>query len=302
MKSPILFIIFNRPDLAATTFKIIRQYQPDKLYIAADGPRPSIPNDKFLCETTRDIVLKMIDWSCDVHTFFRSENVGCGRGPSEAISWMFESEEYGIILEDDCFPLPSFFLFCEQLLCKYKDEENILQINGHNPSAFQAEGNTYNFSFYPKIWGWATWKRAWTLFDFNMDYWPVYRSSRAYLKDFPFLEALMHRKIWDKYYKELKTENKPRAWDIQWSVAIFMNRGLCVVPQVNLVRNIGVGVNATNNLYASGENQECGELYFPLVHPKKIELDKLTNTIDSQFYKKGKWNNLKRKIKEFFYR
>jgi len=300
MKSPVLFIVFNRPDLVAQSFQAIRQYRPDRLYIAADGPRPDRESDTLLCKKTRDTVSGMIDWECDVHTLFREENAGCGRGVSEAISWMFEREDYGIILEDDCLPSCSFFLFCEQLLLKYKEEENVMQINGHNPSALKAKGNAYAFSRYPKIWGWATWKRAWEKFDFKMDYWPLYRKSGAYLKDFPLLEAFIHGKVWNSYYKELRTAGKIRAWDIQWSVAVFMNRGLCVVPEMNLVRNIGVGVDATNNFYSSGEKQELGELSFPLIHPESVAVNERVNAIDSKFYMEGKWNNLKRKVKSVF--
>lgn len=303
MKVPVLFVIFNRPKLAETTFGAIREYAPEKLYIAADGPRKQYEGEHLICRNTRERILNLIDWNCEVHTLFREENIGCGRGPSEAISWMFEHEEYGIILEDDCLPSMDFFLFCEQLLPLYKEEKNVMQINGFNPSSAQTAGNTYTFSHYPKIWGWATWRRAWQTFDFHMNYWPSYRKGGAYLKDFPLPEALIHRYVWNQYYKELRSEERPRAWDLQWSVALFMNKGLCVVPGVNLIRNTGVGVDATNCIYGNSSEAEIqyGKLEFPLSHPKQVVINKKANAIDSRFYRKEKWNNLKQKIKRMLF-
>lgn len=302
-KVPILFVVFNRPQLAENTFAAIREYAPDKLYIAADGPRKNKEGEEVLCQQTRDKVLRLIDWNCEVHTLLREENVGCGRGVSEALTWMFETEEYGIILEDDCDPSLDFFSFCEELLPLYKEEKKVMQINGFNPSCARKSGNGYYFSHYPKIWGWATWKRAWKAFDFQMDYWPVYRMNRTFMKDFPFLEGLIHQHVWDRYYKELKSLDVPRAWDIQWSVAVFMHKGLCVVPEVNLMKNRGVGVvNATNCLQNSHFESEIkyGKLTFPLRHPQEIVLDQKTNRMDSDFYMKEKRKSLKRKLLKTF--
>jgi hypothetical protein len=297
-KVPILFIIFNRPHLALETFKSIRSYQPEVLYIAADGPREAKADDRDLCKQTRELILKSIDWNCDVHQLFRDQNIGCGRGVSEAISWMFEQEEYGIIIEDDCSPSIDFFKFCEELLPRYMYDEKIMQINGFNPISKLTESNSYTFSRYPRIWGWATWKRAWDKFDFYMEKWPTLKKERLHFKIFPLGEAIIHEYVWNNYYKELKHNNVPRTWDYQWSISIFFNTGLCIVPNVNLVRNTGMNVDATNYFYVNEAINQLryGSLQFPLLHPNSISLNKEINSMDSKYYMKQKRIGLKNRI------
>ena len=130
--TPILFLIFNRPQTTLLVFEQIKKVQPKWLFIAADGPHIEKPGEEELCNETREIVLKGIDWDCEVKTLFRSENVGCMKGPSEAINWFFGNVEQGIILEDDCLPDSSFFTYCEQLLEEYKYNEKIITIGGTN--------------------------------------------------------------------------------------------------------------------------------------------------------------------------
>src|SRR4051794_16793681 len=119
VRSPLLFIIFNRPDTTQKVFDQIKKAKPTRLYVAADGPRITRTSDYILCKQTRNIV-NDIDWDCEVKTLFREKNLGCKEAVSSAITWFFENEEEGIILEDDCLPADSFFKFCDLLLEKYR--------------------------------------------------------------------------------------------------------------------------------------------------------------------------------------
>jgi hypothetical protein len=298
MKVPVLFIIFNRPLLTIETFKSIKSYQPEVLYIAADGPRKEKENDVTLCKQTRELILKSIDWDCKIYQLFRNQNIGCGKGVSEAISWMFNTEEYGVIIEDDCSPNVDFFRLCEELLPKYLHEDKVMQINGLNQISKLKESNRYTFSYHPQIWGWATWKRAWKNFEFYMEKWPILKKRKEHFKIFPFWEAIIREYIWSAYYEELKCKNVPRTWDYQWFISVFFNSGLCVVPDVNLVRNIGIGIDATNctRQDQSVDELQYGKLLFPLHHPSSIRLDKKTNSLDSKYFMREKMIRLKYKI------
>lgn len=301
-KIPVLFIIFNRPELALNTFKVIKTYQPEVLYIAADGPRKEKTGEKEICEKTREYILDQIDWTCKVHKLFRDQNIGCGLGVSNAISWMFKKELYGIILEDDCIPSLDFFRFCEELLPKYVDNDKIMQINGYNPNSHTSIGNSYSFSRYPKIWGWATWKRAWNQFDLKMIEWPNYRDSGKMKTQFPILERWIHLYVWNKYYKEVNEVLKPRAWDIPWSVTIFSQDGLCIVPDINLVVNTGEGIYATNCYVIDPivSKQKYGNLCGNMIHPSNIELTYFTNHLDSKSFINRKIRIRLLKIKQIF--
>lgn len=239
LKTPILFIIFNRPDTTQQVFNAIRQAQPEQLFVAGDGPREHIYGEGEKCQRTREIV-NQVDWKCEVRTLFQEKNLGCSLGVPTAINWFFENVTAGIILEDDCLPHPDFFVFCETLLDYYRDNDRIMNISGFNLQHGRKRGNcSYYFSIYPLIWGWATWKRAWRYFDFDL-----YRASAEY-----------RRTVWDEH----------------WLRSMKNNGGLAIMPNVNLVSNIGCGPDATHttgvNRFANLPTQS---LSLPLVHPKTI--------------------------------
>jgi hypothetical protein len=240
--TPILFLIFNRPKETAKVFESIRRRRPKQLFIAADGPRGDKMEDIQLCEKTREIV-KKIDWQCEVKTLFRTDNLGCGKAVSEAINWFFSHIEEGIILEDDCVPNQSFFDFSAIMLEKYRHDDQIMHISGTNHlfnTRLTPQNNTYFFSAFNTVWGWATWRRAWLLYDFDMNEWensPQYMAHR--FSNIQFIEWL-DREISYVASKKIDT------WDWQWTFCIQKNNGLCITPIVNLVSNIGwYGVHYT---------------------------------------------------------
>lgn len=276
MNIPILFLIFNRPDLTRQVFSKIRQAQPGQLFIAADGPRPDRPEEVELCDETRKIVNK-IDWDCDVHTLFREKNLGCKKAVSKAITWFFEHVEQGIILEDDCLPDPSFFRYCSELLEYYKNEEKIMVISGNNflPNNWQIP-NSYYFSIYNHIWGWATWRRAWHLYDNNLDKWPN-------LKVTPFLKNLHNSKLAVNYWTSIFDEcraGKIDSWGYPWTFSCWANKGLTILPSVNLVSNIGFDERGTHTKNSDDEasNIPSYSLQFPLKHPPRIIINEDADT------------------------
>lgn len=234
--SAVLFLIFNRPDPARRVFEQIRNAKPSRLYIAADGPRKHVPTDATLCKEAREIV-KGVDWLCDVQTLFRDENFGCKRAVSSALDWFFENEEEGIILEDDCVPAADFFPFCQQLLVQYRDESRVKAISGtsvlHNsfPTA-----ESYVFSRYFSVWGWATWRRVWREYDISMTDWPQLKNTDWLRIVFPQRNMQQHIKL----MFDLVYDGRIDTWDVQFVYSCLRNDGLAVVPSVNLISNIGV--------------------------------------------------------------
>ena len=241
MNKPVLFLIFNRPDYTEQVFQSIRIYKPEKLYIAADGPRLNNQDDLDLCDKSRNII-NLVDWDCQVKTLFRDENLGCKVAVASSINWFFDYEEDGIILEDDVVPNQDFFTFCEFSLNKYKDDERVMMITGSNHLSNNNLTTTYFFSQLFNIWGWATWKRAWTLYDLEMKKW----NDKQVKSDIKYLTN--NDNIWMNYkytFDSLSTYSM-NTWDIQWHFTCLINNGLCVTPKVNLITNIGViGTHST---------------------------------------------------------
>lgn len=273
---PVLFVVFNRPDIAFTSFKEIRKAAPRRLYIASDAPRETIPNEKALVEETRNLLLDNIDWECEVYTLFQEKNLGCGLGVYTAINWFFEHEECGIILEDDCVVNPSFFSYMEELLIRYATDERIGMIAGTNPLVQFSASTSYIFSKYKSCWGWASWRRAWKNMELNMDwreqcYDSVLKNSGYCAWDY---------KGW-KYKLACIDNNVVSAWDWQWYFSLSAQNQLCIYPTKNLVSNIGTDANAT---HTSGSNitLESFPLLFPLCHPRYVMPD---SKFDKMFYR-----------------
>lgn len=265
MEIAILVLIFNRPDKTKGLFEIIQKQKPTKLYIAADGARKNKEGEDILCAQTRAI-FDNIDWVCNVKTRFLDHNMGCGKGVSSAISWFFENEECGIILEDDCHPNDDFFRFCEEMLKRYKDESRVKIISGTNFQNGLKWGNaSYYFSRMTHIWGWATWRRTWDEYEFDMQ---KYDDSFKEIikKRFPNKRISMY---WSYIFDMMK--NKPLdTWDYQLSFSIIKNDGINIIPNKNLVTNIGFGQDAThtheeNAIWANKEAHQLGKIKHPAI-------------------------------------
>jgi hypothetical protein len=266
---PVLFLIFNRPDTTLEVFNAIKKVKPARLYVAADGPRSNKPGEHELCEATRAVV-QLIDWDCELKTLFRESNLGCKEAVSQAISWFFEKEEMGIILEDDCLPIESFFAFCKEVLIKYNTDERIMLIGGqHFLSRHQTPDTSYYFSQYPHIWGWATWRRAWNHYDISM----------GELK--PFLEAKLKKCFKNENQRKHLTKHlnltksgKLNTWDYQWLYSILNAGGLAITPSKNMVTNLGFS-NQSTHVFLKDSYKEGyldAEIPFPLIHPMTVSV------------------------------
>lgn len=266
LATPVLLLIFNRPDKTRRAFEEIRKARPAQLYVAADGPRAERAGEAARCQATRDLVTQ-VDWECEVHVNFRERHLGLKRAVSTGIDWFFEHVEEGIILEDDCVASLSFFSFCETLLTRYRDDRRIMQISGNNfLFGRQVADASYYFSKLNDIWGWATWKRAWELCDLTMKTYPLFKEQRQlenYIDDYDIRKWLM------SYFEE--AYNSPPGeglWSSAWVYAMCVHNGLTIVPRVNLVANIGLSSDGTNTgesfgLYSTAECDELGELIHP---------------------------------------
>ena len=264
-----LYLIFNRPDLVKITFEKIREVKPRQLFIGADGPRNTHPDDQEKCQECRQVVLGLVEWECEVNTLFRDTNLGCGRAPAEAITWFFSQVEMGIILEDDILPDITFFSFCEDLLGKYRFDERIMIITGFNAlGKWNHQFGSYFFSE-GDIWGWASWRRAWELYDFQMEKYDD-------MDRFKGLMTISTEMV--QLFEGARNKIKNGAsdfWDYQWYFARVINSGLGITPSVNLIRNLGFGIDATHTLNASHplSNIDVGKIEVPIVYNNMIIKD-----------------------------
>ncbi len=296
MNTPVALLIFNRPSCTQKVFEAIRQAKPSKLLAIADGPRPDRPDDIEKCAAARAIIDR-VDWDCEVLKHYADTNLGCGIRPATGISWVFDRVETAIILEDDCIPHPDFFRFCDELLERYRDDDRIMHISGNNfwASKYPQE-QSYLFSRYTLSWGWATWRRAWQHYDFNMKSWwqMTHHDREKLLKD--LLGDEHAAKTWQKIFQDAQAANLA-CWDYQWTLACWLQNSLAIVPNVNLVSNIGFDVDATHTFSDRTNSADCPQwsipttgLNLPLTHPhlvaRNLPVDRFIQDLNYDYFPK----------------
>lgn len=282
LNTPVLFLIFNRLDTTKRVFAEIRKAKPPRLYIASDGARKNVENEEERVENVREYIISNIDWDCKVETLFRGENLGCKYAVSGAITWFFKNEEQGIVLEDDCLPDQSFFWYCEELLEKYKNDMRIGQISGDNFQDGIKRGDAdYYFSIYNHIWGWASWANRWDKYDVEL----------TNIKNNEFIENKFTTKsairYWTNIFKKMKAKSID-TWDYQWTFTMWYNNWLTILPNKNLISNIGFGKDAT---HTTAENQFANmktEILILKKHPLNIKISKeADNYTQSRVFKEN---------------
>lgn len=265
---PVLLISFKRPDLTRRMLENIRQAQPARFYAACDGPRLDRPDDAEKVRAVRSVIA---EFGAALHpqTLYQETNLGCARGVSAAISWFFEHEEEGIILEDDCLPDQSFYPFCGELLERYRGVANVMQIAGYNAlSGIREMEADYLFSHHGWQWGWATWRRAWLHFDLKMASWPDFKAQGLH-QSAPFHPPRI--RVTDEMYA-----GGCDTWDFQWQYAMAANYGLSVIPKYSLITNVGVGLGCTHGIERNASQDQhvrVRPVTFPLKHARFVIAD-----------------------------
>ena len=284
LTTPVLFLIFNRPDTTQKVFNAIRQAKPKQLFVAADGPRKDKEGEKEKCEQVRKVI-EQVDWDCEVKTLFRDKNLGCKIAISSVIDWFFENVKEGIILEDDCLPSQSFFWFCQELLEYYRDNRRIMMISGTNFQFGKARGEgSYYFSIYAHISGWATWKRAWRNYDVKIKNFKEFKKENKIKDIFVIKQQQKYfmnilQQLYDDY------DDKIGAWDYQWAYTCLVNNGLCIMPNVNIVSNIGFGPDSTHmkdksSIFSETEAREI----INIIHPNFVLADQEADLLISKLF------------------
>jgi hypothetical protein len=266
-KTPIAYIVFNRPQHTEKTFAVLREQRPTHLFIIADGPRPGHLTDAERCATVRKIV-EQIDWPCEVHRNYAESNLGLKRRVSSGLDWVFNQVERAIVLEDDCVAHPDFFHFCDELLERYAEDERVSVITGNNFQNGQKRGEaSYYFSKFNHCWGWATWRRAWQHYQGELPFWPEWKESVDWVKKIP---DKVERKFWTNIFNRVHA-GKLNSWSYPWTASVWHIGGLTATPSVNLVSNVGFDEQGTHTQFASNPlaNMNTHELGV-IEHPNSI--------------------------------
>lgn len=298
MKVPVLILAFNRPEHVRKALEPICEYQPDRLYLTCDGPRLDKDGENLVVAETQKSMQDAVNWSCKVKTLFREKNLGCAKAVFDAVSWFFEQEEYGIIVEDDVVLSSDFFTLCEILLPHYKDNPKVMHIAAHNPCATLKESNEYSFLNVIRVWGWASWRRAWKMMDFEMKNWKRTNKWRI-IKTFGLFHGIIRWQLaWGKTYRNI---DRSTSWATRWYFSCFYHRGVALCSKVNLAENIGMssGTHFEKTVDSIYEF-EIGKVIFPLRIETRIVIDPVLDRLERRDFIRLKENAMKRKMKRLW--
>lgn len=271
MTTPLLLITFNRPDHVRRVLSVIRDKQPREFYVFQDGERENNEADRGKCAQVRSAISELVDWDCNLHTFYADHNYGCGAGPMTGINWFFSQVEEGIVMEDDCLPHPDFFGYCSELLERYRENPKVMYISSTLYNNKWKCQESYGFSHYMITGAWASWSRAWKGFDLDL----LGLDAKRFRKHCKrLLYSVVEADWW--YFKVLEIQQdkeKKSYWDYQMQIHLFKNSGLTIHPKFNLVSNIGFDGEGTHTLSNNGMGNLPSFDILPLTHPRIVEVD-----------------------------
>ena len=271
----VLMLFFNRPDHFQKVFDEVKKARPAKLFLYQDGARGE--RDMPGIEACREIASdENIDWECEVHRSYQTQNQGCDPSGHLSQKWAFSMVDKCIVLEDDCVPSQSFFPFCKEMLDRYEHDERISMIAGFNEDEITGYcPNSYFFTSVFAIWGWASWRRVFEKRDeqyaflddaYTMRELKSFAKSRKLRSDLIRM-MLDHRASGKQYFESLF-----------WS-AMLLSSGMAIMPAKNLINNLGLSDESTHfsgsmkttpKAYRKIFMMKRHELEFPLKHPRYI--------------------------------
>ena len=268
MNTPVVVFLYRRPAHVNELLVRLQLVRPARIWLVADGPKDT--TEKSLCEQARQAAQGGISWPCKIERFYADTNLGLKKRIETGLDQVFEREEEAIILEEDCHPTPNFFLFCEAMLKKYRNEPKVGAISGNCflPKK-QLVATDYYFSRYVHIWGWSTWARAWRAYDRSRWAWP----KQGFRNLFPNAEKT-EEAYWNRIFGRMAS-GELSTWDYSWISWFWMQGWVSITPAQNLVRNVGFGPDATNTrdvLVKTGMERE-DLLSAPFQGPMEIKAD-----------------------------
>ncbi len=289
IKTPVAFIVFNRPRYTREAFEAIRAVQPTELFLIADGPRASHPNDQALCDEVKKIV-EQVDWPCTVHKNYASENLGLKGRVTTGLDDVFSKVERAIVLEDDCVTHPDFFSYCECLLEQYAHDERVWVISGDNHQHGQQRGDaSYYFSKYADCWGWATWRRAWQHNQGNIPFWNDWKDTVAWKKLNPDKNE---RAYWEDIFTRVHSNAIHSSWFYPWLACVWFHGGVTATSNVNLVSNIGIGPHATHTITETEQPGAPVRALGVIKHPAAVDV----NTAADRYAYNHRYEGLSRRF------
>lgn len=274
ISSPVLLLVYRRPEVTQRVLESLRSLGVGRLYVVGDGPRVSGGKKEAEAVAAVRELVDRGDWGEQSRQcLWRQGNLGCAEGVSSGISWFFEQEERGIILEDDCLVGRDWFGMADFLLDHFRTEKRVGHISAQNPhpEGFSGEAS-YLFSRYPHCWGWGTWRNRWARYDHAMSDWPELRES-------DWLRNLLggnrvHAAHWRSVFDRV-SRGEIDSWAYRWTYTLWRENWLSVLPGSNQVEHLDFSSGSTH--FSKSRPKiilpPVGRLERPFRHPESLQAD-----------------------------
>jgi len=229
---PYTLVVYNRPWHTLQVIESLSKFCPEPLYIFCDGPKSY--QDAHDVEAVRDIVAGHVTWTKPV-LVEREKNLGLAQSVVAAVDHVLGQHETIVLLEDDCVVGAYFPYFMETCLEKYKSNPKVLGVTGYTVPIPEALRESYPWDVYffprPGSWGWATWRRAWRLYD--RDFTGALAEAKRDNVDLAVggddVPSLVQKAI----------EGRLDAWTPGWLSAVARH-GFFAYPTISHVQNVGM--------------------------------------------------------------
>lgn len=247
--APILLFVYNRPLHVRRSIESLLANELAKdseLYIFSDAAKDEMAQPNV--NEVRQFIHSIKGFK-EIHYVERTENWGLARNIIDGVTTLVNQYGRVIVLEDDLIVAPYFLQFMNDALETYKDEDNVCHIQACDFTKDPILPDTFLIKW-TGSWGWATWKRAWKLFNPNGQ---------------ELLDELIRRKLTYRfdfngkygYTRMLRNQikGKNNSWAIRWNASLFLADKLSLNVGKSLIQNEGFDGSGTNcgsgNLYDS---------------------------------------------------
>ncbi|PCI98553.1 MAG: glycosyl transferase [Flavobacteriales bacterium] len=240
MLAPIVLFVYNRLWHTQQTIDALLKNElakDSKLYIYADAAKKK--ENITDVEKVREYI-KTINGFFDVEIIEREYNYGLANSIIDGVTNVVNKYGKIIVLEDDLVTSPYFLNYMNEGLELYEDEDKVACIHGYTFPV--SELNRTFFIKGTDCWGWATWSRAWDIFDEDGAKLLSELEDKKLTEDFDFDNTY-------PYTKMLRDQiiGKNDSWAIRWRAAAYLKDMLTLYSAESYIQNIGNDNSGTHS-------------------------------------------------------
>lgn len=256
LKTAILILGYRRPELLSRLLLQLDNLEVNRVYVSIDAAPAEDVQTAHKVQKCRDVAEEFV--KNNPKRFLRTSNIhyGCRKGVISAIDWFFESEEEGIILEDDLKIGDSLPYIGDLLTSQFRNVPSVGSVSLYRAQSYEFIRNSKDVlisSPYPSSWGWITWRDRWK--EFTSKETSEYGEMKKLQKYFMHGGFLGFRR-WREVERRIRS-GELDSWAYPWLFTHWLNGWHSIIVPRNMVENTGFHDWATHT--KRGKSQPIAE-------------------------------------------